>query len=200
MKKILAVCSVLLASTSLAKADHLSGHSGPAPKETAATMNMSSNYYVGGDIGYIMHDLKGTANTIAEDDLPFINIYAGYNFNKGFALEWGGFHSSEEDRRVGGVKTDTKEYGVFVDAVGKHHMDYGLTALGSVGLQYSKLKIDNATTKIDDKELIPRLGAGLEYKFHDNMRARGMVRYLFSDYNDAVDDTMQYTLGMNYSF
>lgn len=196
MKKILAVCSVFLASASIAKADHLSDH-----KEPTAMSNMSmSNYYLGGDLGYIMHDMDGAASSIAEDDLPFINFYVGHDFNKGFAVEWGAFHSSEEDRSVSGVKTDTKEYGVFVDAVGKHHMKHGFTALGSVGVQYSKLKIENSTTKIDDKELIPRLGAGLEYKFHDNMRARGMARYLFSDYNDAVDDTMQYTLGVNYSF
>jgi OOP family OmpA-OmpF porin len=196
MKKLLLTCSALVATTSVALADHNTSHKDPSMMD-----NMDFNgFYIGGDIGYVQPDYDSTLDALAEDSLPMFNAYMGYDFNDALAIEWGGFLTTEEDRNVGGVSTDAKEYGVFVDMVGTHPLGYGFDAIGSVGLQYSKLKVSNSTTDFDESELAPRLGAGVEYQFTDRMRARGMVRYVFSDYDGQVSDTMHYTVGLNYRF
>lgn len=193
MKKVLAICSVLLATTSLAKAEH---------RDDPNFMQDWSleNFYVGGDLGYSMIDYDSTLDAIAEDKLPMLNVYMGYNIDDYYAIEWGGFMTTENDRTVSGVSTDAEEYGVFVDAVGKYAMEYDFTLLGTVGLQYSKLKVQNTTTDFSESEIAPRLGAGLEYAVSDNMKVRGMARYVFSDYDGEVGNAVQYTLGMNYAF
>lgn len=193
MKKVLAVCSVLVASTSLAMAEH------------RTDPNMMDNwdmrhFYVGGDLGYSKLDYKSGLDSVAEDSLPMINAYMGYNIDEYYAIEWGGFMTTEESKGSGASKTDAEEYGIFVDAVGKYDLGYDFNALGTLGVQYSKLKVKNSTTDISKSEIAPRLGAGLEYKVTDEMKVRGMARYVFSDYDNAVDNGIQYTIGMNYTF
>lgn len=193
MKKILAIGSVLVASTSMAMAEH---------RDDPTMMDNwdMSHFYVGGDIGYTKLDYKSSLDSIAEDSLPMLNVYMGYEIDPYYAVEFGGFVTKQEDRTVGSTNTDAEEYGMYVDAVGKYELYQDLNALGTVGLQYSKLKVKNSTSSFSETEIAPRLGAGLEYKINDTMNVRGMARYVFSDYDDAVDSSMQYTIGMNYKF
>lgn len=193
MKKVLLACSALLATTSLAAAENIND-------PTMMDNWDMKQFYVGGDIGYNKIDYDSTLNPLAEDSLPVLNVYMGYNIDEYYAIEFGGFMTKEEDRTVASVKTKAEEYGVFVDAVGRYDLKYDFTALGTVGLQYSKLKAKNSTLNFSENELAPRLGAGLEYKVSDNMKVRGMARYVFSDYDGEVDNTVQYTIGMNYAF
>lgn len=193
MKKILAVCSVLLASTSLAMAEHRSD------PNMMDNWDMS-NFYAGGDLGFTKLDYSATLDAAAEDTMPMLNVYMGYNIDEYYAIEWGAFMTTQEDRTVGATKTDAEEFGTYVDVVGKYALKYDFTALGTVGLQYSKFKAKGGSIDISESEFAPRLGAGLEYNVSDTMKVRGMARYVFSDYDGAVDNAIQYTIGMNYTF
>jgi opacity protein-like surface antigen len=193
MKKLLAACSALVLSTSLASADtHASMGLNDDPYD------LYSNFYFGGDIGYNKFSLDDAAG---EDNLPFMNVYGGYNFSDTYAIEVGTFFTKEEGGSNGAESLDTNHYGMFVDAVGKYEMYNNLDLIGTVGIQYSKLKIKgNAGTDFSETEFAPRLGLGAEYAFNDKMKVRGMARYVFSDFDNATSDTMQYTIGLNYAF
>ena len=193
MKKFLAVSYALVLSTSLASA------------ETYTNMGMNddpydlySNFYIGGDLGYNKFNLDDAAG---EDNLPFMNVYGGYNFTDTYAIEVGTFFTKEEGGSNGAEKLDTNHYGMYVDAVGKYQMYENFDLIGTAGIQYSKLKIKgNAGTDFSETEFAPRLGLGAEYAFNDKMKVRGMARYIFSDFDNATSDTMQYTVGLNYAF
>lgn len=195
MKKILAVSSVLLASTSFANADTY------PDTYVASEYDPYANFYVGGDLGYTkMSYDDSTIDSSAEDSLPMMNIYAGYNFSNDYAVEVGTFLTSEEDKSTAGGTTDTKEYGMYIDAIAKYHMYENFSLLGSLGIQYSKLKVSGGGINLDEKEVAPRIGLGAEYGFNENMKVRGMARYVFADYDGAASDSMHYTLGLNYTF
>jgi opacity protein-like surface antigen len=205
MKKTLAICSILLASTSLATA--ADNYSNPSMMDNNPNMLENwdmTNFYVGGDLGYATLDYSASVADSADASLPMLNVYLGYelgNFKSiDYALEVGGFITKNTDRTNGGVSTDSQESGIYADLVGKYALPYNFSAIGSAGIQYSKLSVENTTTNINENEFAPRLGAGLEYAINDDLAVRGMVRYAFTDYNDTVQNTAQYTIGMNYKF
>lgn len=193
MKKALLICSALFASTSLAMAENRND-------PTMLDNWDMSNFYVGGDLGYHVFNYGAQLDAVAENALPVLDVYMGYNIDDYYAIEWGAFVTDGKSRVVSSTKTDAKEYGMYVDAVGKYHIQQDLTALGTLGIQYSKLKATSSSLNFAETEFAPRLGAGLEYNVSDNMKLRGMARYVFADYDGEVNSTMQYTFGLNYAF
>lgn len=192
MKKLLTTCSVLMASTTLAQAEY----SDPTIMDN---LDMN-NFYIGADLGYAQVDYKSSFDALAEDVLPMLNVYMGYNIDSNYAIEFGSFITTKEDRNVNGTKTDADEHGFFVDAVTKHEFYPDFSVLGTAGIQYSKLKVKNSAVNFSESEVAARLGTGVEYKVNDTTKVRGMARYVFSDYENTVGKSMQYTIGMNYSF
>lgn len=184
-KKILTVCSMMAMAT-------------------AANANSNipdGKTYMGADLGISKTDYDSAAvDAMAKETLPIMNIYGGYNVNENFALEGGVFASLEKERTLGGESNKTKEYGMYVDAVGKHNLTQDTSLLASAGLQYSKLRVASSSSKVSEKEIAPRFGVGAEHSVTDSTSVRGMARYVFSDYDNAVDNSMQYTVGVNYRF
>lgn len=182
MKKTLAVCSMAIAAATGANATE-------------------GKTYMGGDLGYMKTDYDNAGvDAVAKETLPMMNIYGGYNVNENFAIEGGAFATLEQERVLNNESNKTKEYGMYVDAVGKYQVSSNANLLTTAGLQYSKLRVANSSEKVSEKEVAPRFGAGAEYALSDNANVRGMARYVFSDYDNAVDNSMQYTVGMNYKF
>lgn len=181
-KKITGLCSAMLLTAGAASA-------------------ADGKTYMGMDLGVSKTDYDNAAvESVAKETLPLANIYGGYNVNDNFAVEGGVFATLEGDRVLNGESNKTKEYGMYVDAVGKQPITPKTSLLASAGLQYSKLRVANPTDKVSEKEVAPRFGLGAEHSVSDNTNVRAMARYVFSDYDNAVDNSMQYTVGMNYKF
>ena len=189
MIKALGLTAITVFSAGLAMAD--------SGRIETTTTDPLDGFYFGGDIGYekINYD-DSTLNSSAEDKLPLLNVYAGYDFTDHFAVEGGMFITDSKTKG----STKAEEYGMFVDAVGKYNVYKSIDLLGTAGVQYSRGKFDNGTTKTSETEFAPRLGLGAQAAITDNMNVRGMVRYTKIDYDDQLNDTLSYTIGLNYKF
>lgn len=165
-------------------------------------------------------------NPISKKSVPGFGFFLGSRFNENFGLE-GGVSSSgsvkgswNENRTINGVvrrnagniKMTTSN--LYADLMGYLPLGCDVDLIGSMGIGFltSKIDIDQAAsgavpglslsvtqnvTGTHSKAGV-RAGAGVQYKFNENLGARLMVRY--QQGNDFVKNSTQAGLGMFYQF
>ena len=170
---------------------------------SALAEEQSNNIYVGLDYGMMNVEFDSETSPFFEDSFKTLSPYVGVNVNNNFAVELGYLHSSDEDKAVGSGSTELSISGFYLDGVGKYDVTEKLTALGSVGVARLKAEVSangaGGSLTADETETSLRFGAGAEYALTDKLNARGMIRYMDTGF-DGVDNAMQYTVGVNYSF
>lgn len=169
------------------------------------------NWYFGGSIGQSSVDAKNVDQDIAsllrddygatgvfsssdETDTSY-KLFAGYKFNKNFAVEGGYADFGRFKAKAGGVigtpvVIDGKitSYAVFVDAVGILPLNDSFSVFGKAGAAYTHTKIkvtgswagfvDSASES--DNEVVPKLGLGAEYNFTKSVAVRAEYEHYFN--------------------
>lgn len=169
------------------------------------------NWYVGGsagrasvddqhvdrDIATLLRDDYGatSVHSSSDDTDTSYKLFAGYRFNKNFAVE-GGYADFGRFKASGGgiigtpieVKGKIDSYAVFVDAVGLLPLNDRFSLFGKAGAAYThtKLKVTGSwggfTDSISesDNEVVPKLGIGAEYNFTKSVALRAEYEHYFN--------------------
>ena len=199
MKKSLVLASLLLAS-------------GLAAAQTAT----HTGVYVGGSVGGAWVDMGNVAGDVAniarsagatnvtsdedEGDTVF-KLFAGYKFNKNFAIEGGyadlGKYTASASGFIDGAPAsaggDVKAYAIFIDAVGflPAGSNEDFSVFGKAGLAYTKTKlnasgsapgigISSVSVSESDSEVVPKLGLGAQYYVTRNVALRAEYDIYFN--------------------
>ena len=196
-EKVLVLASLLLAS-------------GMAAAQTAK----HTGFYVGGSVGGAWVDICNVAGDIAnmtrsagatnvtsdedEGDTVF-KLFAGYKFNKNFAIEGGyadlGKYTASASGSLGGVSGaingDVKAYAIFIDAVGflPATTNEDFSVFGKAGLAYTETKANasaaiagfgSASASDRESEVVPKLGLGAQYYVTRNAALRAEYDIYFN--------------------
>lgn len=195
MRKLLLLTGCALAVTTVATA-------------ASAEEMLALRPYVGLD--YNFNDVNVDSGSGIPDSYSSLNPYLGLEFNKYIALEGGYFQSAEESENVsipllGTGETNLKLKGWYADVIGSLPINPQVDILGLVGYGQAKFTgdIDIAGTSVNvdsDNVDMWRFGGGASYNITDNVRVRGLVRYITLDEDSGLDDAFQYSAGVNYRF
>ncbi|MBI2308001.1 MAG: porin [Rhodocyclales bacterium] len=192
------------------------------------------NWYVGGSIGrasvdgqnvdkdvaaLLRDDYGATAVHSSSDDTDTsYKLFAGYKFNKNFAIEGGYADFGRFKASAGGVigtpveiKGKIDSYAVFVDAVGSLPLNDSFSLFGKAGAAYThtKLKVSGSwggfTDSISesDSEVVPKLGVGAEYNITKSVAVRAEYEHYFNvgdKNNTGESDVGVWSLGVKMSF
>lgn len=144
---------------------------------------------------------------IFADSFNVINPVVGADLNKHLAVELGYLQTSAESESLSAVdRTKLKMKGFHVDVLGKYPVSDKFELLGSVGVARLEADINailptaGAQISGDEKDTAWRLGVGAKFNLTQNWALRGMVRYMSVDFDDSVDDLIQYGVGVVYRF
>ena len=75
-----------------------------------------------------------------------------------------------------------------------------VNVLGTVGMGYYKVKAELANIEDSEKGLGMRLGTGIQYDLTENVALRSMVRYVKLNSFESMDDMVEVTAGLRFSF
>ena len=138
-------------------------------------------------------------------------LFAGYKFNKNFALEGGYFDLGRfsvltTTTPSGSLSGNIALRGVNLDAVGMLPIGRKWTGLGRVGLNYAEAKDGfasaGAVAPVTDgspskRALNLKVGLGLQYELTDSAALRGeWERYRINDAVGSLGDINMYSLGL----
>ena len=152
--------------------------------------------YVYSDVG-----LKNGWEYLAKDKYSSINLTGGVKIGKYFGAEAFFQHSNEQDglsTPYGSLKTQF--YGVGADMIGYVSVHEKVNVLGTVGMGYYKVKAELANIEDSEKGLGMRLGTGIQYDLTENVALRSMVRYVKLNSFESMDDMVEVTAGLRFSF
>ena len=152
--------------------------------------------YVYSDIG-----LKNGWEYVAEDKYSSFNLSAGFKAGKYVGMEAFFQHSNKRD----GVDTiygplQTSFYALGADTIGYLPIQEKLNLLGSIGFGYYDVTAELADIEDSENGLGVRLGAGVQYDLTDNVALRSMARYVKPVGFDTMDDIMEVSAGIRFSF
>jgi hypothetical protein len=182
------------------------------------TSSTSSDFffkpYVGADYQFSKYgneDASATFGAGAQTDDVFDtglhggNVHVGARVHQNLGFELGYFQTQKGTKTnaalfVGETEADIK--GISLDAFGYYPLTKQVELIGSVGVSYAKATLGGSAliAEIDEEEVKPRIGAGAQYWFTDNLNARGLVRYQGADFDDTVDNAVVTSVGLNYQF
>lgn len=142
-------------------------------------------------------------------------LFAGYKFNKNFALEGGYFDLGQFGYTATTVPAGTltgkiKLKGLNVDAVGMLPMTEKFSVLGRLGLNYAQARDSFASTGAvavpanpnpSKNQINYKLGLGVQYAFTEALGMRAEAeRYRINDAVGSRGDIDMYSLGLVYWF
>ncbi len=152
--------------------------------------------YVYSDVG-----LQNGWEYLAEDKYSSINLTGGVKIGKYFGVEAFFQHSNEQDglsTPYGSLKTQF--YGVGADMIGYLPIHEKVNVLGALGLGHYDVTAKFLGVEDSENGLGGRLGIGIQYDLADNVALRSMVRYVKLNSFDSMDDMMEATAGIRFSF
>jgi OOP family OmpA-OmpF porin len=201
---------------------------------SAGVASAEGNWYFGGSVGQSSVDLKNVDRDVAsllrddygatgvhsssDDTDTSYKLFAGYKFNKNFAVEGGYADFGRFKANAGGVigtpvNIDAKvtSYAVFVDAVGILPLNDSFSVLGKVGAAYThtKTKVSGSwggfadSSSDSSNEVVPKLGLGAEYNVTKSIALRAEYEYYFNvgDKNKTGEsDVGVWSLGVKVGF
>jgi OOP family OmpA-OmpF porin len=156
-----------------------------------------------------------TASTISNDDSDTgYKLFAGYKFNRNFALEGGYFDLGRFSYTAttvpaGTLKGNIKLNGVNLDAVGILPISRNFSAFGRVGVNYAQAKdsfsgtgaVTVLNTNPSKSEANYKYGAGLQYDFSNALGMRFEAeRYRINDAVGSKGDVDLLSVGLVYRF
>ncbi len=193
-----------------------------------------AGFYVGGSIGAATADVKDATNELnsafasvgavnsstTSDDSDFsYKLFAGYKFNKNFALEGGyadlGKYTASGNALLRGstinADGDVKAYAIFIDAVGILPASEEFAVFGKVGGAYTHTKANasasfagfSASDNATSSKFVPKLGIGAQYYVTKAVALRAEYEYYFNvgDKNETGESDVQvFTVGLTYGF
>ena len=152
--------------------------------------------YVYSDIG-----LQNGWEYLAHDKYSSINLTAGAKVGKHFGAEAFFQHSNERDglyTPYGSIKTSF--YGFGADMIGYLPVHEKVNVLGSVGLGHYDVTAQFIGIEDSENGLGVRFGAGIQYDLTDNVALRSMARYVKLSGFESMDDMVEITTGLRFSF
>ena len=173
-----------------------------------AADDMGLKPYVGVDVVNVKANYEDGLSAAFDDRVNGLGIYGGLQLTKNVGLELGYMQTGDGEKTdIGGSGVDTKVRisGITADVVGTLPVsaDGRFAVLGSAGVGRYKARI-SATGVVagtgDDSDFGYRLGAGAQYQFSDNWSARAMLRYTKVDFDDAMNNLVTGSVGVNYKF
>jgi opacity protein-like surface antigen len=153
--------------------------------------------------------------------VPNVGVRLGNNFGVEGGYTWTLEESVDltgQDALTGFTgKSKSRIYGWHIDGNGYIPLADRFEAIGSIGVGYYRertkisgsivtngLTLPGGGTSDRDGDTALRLGAGLQYKFMDNVSLRGMVRYIGTEFEDGGttlgDHMWTGALGLSYGF
>jgi OmpA-OmpF porin, OOP family len=149
--------------------------------------------------------------SITQRDSEFAGkLFAGYSFNRIFALEGSYYHLGEFGLRANTVPTataygETTVQGMGFDLVGRVPLFGGLSAIGRAGFHYAFLeesfRSNNLSFGSDDKDFSEKFGLGLQYDFSDSFAMRlEKERYNLDETSVIRNNADLVTLGFVFRF
>lgn len=197
----------------------LAAFANPLMAET--TTDYSPRWYIGGNIGIatanideekITRNLTNPSYTDDEEDLGY-KLFAGYQFNKYFALEGGYFNLGKFDYALstatGTAEGNIRIMGVNLDAVATLPVTENFSVFARAGANYARAKDSFSSTgnisfpDTDPKktDLNFKFGAGLQYAITDALGIRlEAERYRIDDAVGNIGDIDLFSLGLTYRF
>ncbi|MBE0614591.1 MAG: outer membrane beta-barrel protein [Burkholderiales bacterium] len=202
------------------------GH-GAGPTMGAYSGAPDAGWYAGANIGQsranidesgISSRLLGagfTTATISNDDSDTgYKLFAGYKFNRNFALEGGyfdlgSFGYTATTVPAGTLTGNIKLRGLNLDAVGILPINRQFSAFGRVGVNYAEAKdsfsgtgaVTVLNTNPSKREANLKFGAGLQYDFTNALGMRlEAERYRINDAVGSKGDVDLLSLGLVYRF
>ena len=142
-----------------------------------------------------------------EDGLNAFAVSAGTRFHKNFGLE-AFYQQSEEGNKKTGLLEMNDEYKAYgIDAIGYLPLgcEQKFELLGSLGVGYYDVDVKEKvlgikTDSYSDNGWGYRAGVGAQYNVTDNLAARVMARYVDIENVEGVDNMVDLTAGIRYSF
>lgn len=152
-----------------------------------------------------------------EDNSTAFKIFAGYKFNKNFAIEGGYFDLGQFGISMvtvpaGTLKTNISLRGVNLDAVSILPFTEKLSGFGRVGLNYAEARDGfsstgavTVTVPVDanpsKRALNLKVGLGMQYALTESVGMRAeWERYRINDAVDSVGDINMYSIGLVVKF
>jgi len=183
-------------------------------------------WYLGGNLGQsrgrideqtIVNDVipAPTAHTFTNDNTidRGYKLYGGYQFGPHFALEGGYFDLGEFQFNhsvlpTGTLDSNMKVRGINLDMVGYLPFTDKFSAFARLGANYALTQDTFTSTapnvlggKLSDRDVLPKAGVGLEYKFTEAWALRAEAeRYRVSNGIDGKNNIDLYSVGMVYRF
>lgn len=159
-------------------------------------------------------------NIVLEDALNGFNIHAGVKPHKNVGFEIGYFYNIEESKDIANgssvgsgtvatadFTTDVKSQGLTFDALG--YLPIGqqekFELIGTAGLSITKADITLTVPGVgsgsaDETEVGFRAGLGGQININENINFRAIGRYQTIDFDNIANDSMVYSVGLNYKF
>lgn len=159
-------------------------------------------------------------NVILEDALNGFNVHAGIRPHKHVGFELGYFYNIEESKSIANgstvgtgtvatanFTTDVTTQGLTFDALGYLPIDKQerFELIGTAGLSITNAEVTFNVPGVgagsaDETEVGFRAGLGGQINVNENLNFRAIGRYQTADFEDVADDSMVYTVGLNYKF
>lgn len=182
-----------------------------------------SRAYIGGELQFNQYKfgndvsnaftLLGTKNPVKKS-VAGGGIFVGSRFNEYVGIE-AGFSKSGTQKGVWNVRTNNgnmtvKNSNIYLDALGYLPICDQIDLIGSVGIGALRSKVNfnvsnnfrNATGQVigSSTRTGARVGAGVQYKFDENVGARLMARFQQANNSDVIKNQTQIGLGLFYQF
>ena len=132
-----------------------------------------------------------------QDKYASINMTIGSKFGKYAGIEGFAQYAFEQENDWG-IKTSF--YALGVDTIGYLPVYDKVNLLGSLGLGFYDVTAKLASIDTSENGLGIRLGTGIQYDLADNVALRSMLRYVKLNNFDSMDDMMEVTAGIRFSF
>lgn len=191
---------------------------------SALAADAGSGFYVGGSVGagrakiddgginaaLVSLGATSVATTKSENSTGY-KLYAGYQFNRNFAVEAGYFDLGKVSfdsttAPAGTLHGDARSQGgVNLDAIGILPINDSFSAFGRIGLQSSETKLSLSGTgaivvlipELKKRETNVKVGLGMQFDFNKNVGVRGeWERYRVSDGFTGKANIDLFSLGM----
>jgi len=197
---------------------------GCAVMSSPSAMADDAFWYLGGNIGQsrakiddarITAQLPGSVSISDNNSDTAYKLFAGYQFNKNFAVEGGYFNLGKFGYTAttvpaGSLTGNIKLQGLNIDAVGMLPLADKFSVFGRLGLQYAQAKdefsssgaVPVPTISNPSKDVANyKAGLGLQYDFNRSLGMRVEAeRYRINDAVDNKGDINMYSVGLVYRF
>ena len=160
--------------------------------------------YAGGDLGLSHFDVDCSGAQSCNRDGTSVNVYGGYGFGNGWAVELGYISFGEATAKVGGVtpKIEASGLKLGVAYLAPLNRDWDFSArLGAVNMKTKRSESAGAlTVSATDTQVTPYFGLGLDYKVSKTLKLTGGLEFSRAEFDGDVAALRALTVGARVAF